>query len=793
MVQITTASISEEITDAPAQGVCKSEGRHDKEQRGKRKGDRRFWREVVKSESLIKSLEEEKGNVDALLDIISDRKSESQPAARPTATSHCEEKSSTETFTRLVSNSPTETPSNPVDAADASFQGFREDVRMHLYVNRGKANRLRNLMIVVRGFVARHELSKLENWADRVALIVEEESQRTVEATPLSGRLFADWWNINRDTAAGRFYASRPHLYWLAVWVHSHYFLFSLIAAVVVFLTYQYSWFCMGVSFFLTEYFVMNYPELVIALVVIIMVLQFYPTNDGRSSLSGDLVIVELGPMTDWCCRSVPVPPIHHTAKYTLPAVRRCTPRSYSPGQTIAAGKIWIPRNCFHNELVALTTRQLLPQYNPDGLHRDALTARRFNAWREALEIFSATEQARRICDVAAPTLSTELVAAFASRYSKGRRDALIRLFEANGHVMANPRTKAFVKVEWSMWKEEKSRNPRFISGKHDAYLVQTTPYWAWCNGVKPILQEMTSKFVWSAGMSAVKLGEIVSYYESIGWLVYGGDFSRYDARNEEEAIKAEMQFYSTTLLDERTLEHLKCQCVCDGRTASGIKYSCRGKVCSGVINTSGGNTFRNFMATGYALRSHEDDWVVVANGDDNLIFTPKPIALGVVNDAMTHLGHKYVIQQYDYDTLDYCSGYFWKVQEGVRVWGPKPFRALAKTLMPHAPVRDDDVAAYMGGVAASYKHYEFIPLLGGVMLKLAGSHKSRAVPVYKTWLYDDLSVTVDHTLIAEQFYTLYELEVSEFNEIVSRWPTQPGVSISCGKLDHGCRVDGVF
>lgn len=474
-----------------------------------------------------------------------------------------------------------------------------------------------------------------------------------------------------------------------------------------------------------------------------------------------------------------------------------CLPQKFLVGVTCASESIWCPRLCIHNESKALVKRQLLdPISTPEE---------RSECWKTNLTAFEREFK----CPVTVDDVTeASLLEEFLSRYPVARRDCIRRSFRLTeeGHYMATSYTNAFVKREWNLHKDPTSRDPRCISAKLEDYLACTAPHYyhmmksicksKW-GSVEDILHNK-EKFIYTGGLTPDQIGAIVHSYEVAGYYFYEGDYSRYDAHNEVEALDAEFAWYS---LPDTLKVLLKMQLSTNGGTRSGIRFSHKGKVASGVINTSFGNTLRGFMMiAGFCAEQKIEDYVVIQLGDDNVLMFREPIDLESLRAWTQKCGHKLeVVERPDVDFLEYCSMRFWNTGE-TRVLGPKPGRILAKTFVSHDPnMRYDQLGSYVQQVALGMRYYTWVPVLGCFLWKLMEKNlqgkDSRKYDIpsksYEHRLNLRLRVEVDRTSVANQFFKIYGFDPEYLEEALRNWEPKLGTHIHHPLLDSICVTDG--
>ncbi len=493
---------------------------------------------------------------------------------------------------------------------------------------------------------------------------------------------------------------------------------------------------------------------------------------------------------------------IDSRARVTVCPVTECTPVEFQVGFTIAPGAVWIPRLCAHNELNALQYRQLLPALGtPES---------RDKCWKLGMQ---ALLESLPPMEVPAMMLSEEGFDKFLSKYPTNRRTQIRAAFTRvnESFHLKECNTGAFTKREWLVAKIFSKRNPRLVSGKTDEYLAETGPeYWGWmkmmCAQYWPDVETaLQHKFIYTGGMTGDQIGAIFSYYVQRGWDVIEGDYSRYDGHNEVEALVAEMGYYRKVMTPE-TVEMLTRQLRTSGKTKHGHKFNCVGKVASGVINTSFGNTIRGFMiVAGYCKMYEIEDFCVMQLGDDNVIFVEdiKYFDLERFTAYALDCGHKLeAIHRADPEFAEYCSQRFWNVGDTF-VLGPKPARVLAKTFLCHdRSLMESDMPGYCQQVAVGFQHYTWVPVLGPVLRNLASNgakvsnrvkavmSREAAAQYHKVTLRTALDV--DLNSVYTQFEKIYGFDPKPLEEELLHKNITFGKAWHNNLLDACAVVDGV-
>lgn len=477
-----------------------------------------------------------------------------------------------------------------------------------------------------------------------------------------------------------------------------------------------------------------------------------------------------------------------------------CIPKQYPVGFTIAMDYIWIPRSCVHNETSAVANRQLLPPIGTPDVRKQW--------WDQAAELF--------VRDVPYMPFEgyindeEELLDEFLLKYPQSRRNAIKTAWiDVLQGAEVNVNVKAFVKIEWNVGKAEGERYPRLISGLHDDFLSETGPvYHAWTKQqIKNLWSDQISmlrlKFIYTAGMTGDQIGAVAAHFETLGYFAVEGDLSKKDGHTEKEALAAKSTVHSH-YLPERTAKLLRRNETVVGVTRNGVKYQIKGKTLSGQIDTSHGNTEEVFMMINVCMEDQEiGTYTTIVLGDDNVIFIPAQFRskfdLNRMIEVCALMGHAMKAKLWEfneYDYLEYCSMWFWNVGN-TRVLGPKPYRVLAKTFMPHRIIKEDELISYMVGIAVGFKHFSWVPVLGKFCLHLIEANPDvKGTYVcdnpYKVVLKTEIK-DVDQHCVDTQFERLYGFHPSVEDHVLECfYPIVPNMVLPSCLFIHGLDKDGI-
>lgn len=485
-----------------------------------------------------------------------------------------------------------------------------------------------------------------------------------------------------------------------------------------------------------------------------------------------------------------------------------CKERLYQVGFKFGTDQAYCPTPCSHNLHVALLTRQLT---NPLSTREE-----RKAVYQDGLKKFISKSKDWPTFLSIDKELAMEN---FLEHFLPVRRGVLRTCYLPENLVSwpAHTRVNAFPKVEMCTAKSPAARDPRCISSPDTESLMTIGPeYYAWQKEVcktnfSSAISCLSQKYIYTGGLDGVAIGAIVTYYESQGYHCIEGDYSRYDGHTEEEAIEAEFDFYTMMGMTKETLHFFKQQLDTRGGTRTGVRYTVKGKRCSGVINTSLGNTIVGFILAAAMIPDDLFDWVVMQLGDDNVFFirlknthpeydTDHDLVIGRLLKSMVEIaakaGHKLVAilrTPFEYDFLEYCSQRFWNIG-AQRVLTYKPGRVCSKTFC--AVKQQDNMQTYVKDILTGMRYSWFVPVLG-VFIKQLASQNPTKKDCYKSHQYSPTisgKLEVDETVIRTQFKRVYGFEAEELEkDLMSLDLGAVGVTYDSELIETLLRVDGAW
>lgn len=474
----------------------------------------------------------------------------------------------------------------------------------------------------------------------------------------------------------------------------------------------------------------------------------------------------------------------------------RCVCKELPVGFSFSIDHVWVPRNCYHNEMNALVTRQLQK--------RLPMTSRGKQALREAGRMMHVHFAINPTIDVPAE----EWMPTFLKKYPEARRKQILRMMENN--ILVRIGLKGFSKIETMVGKPCDKRKVRFISGFDDGYLAETGPeYYLWQKAmIKHYWKDMEtiveSRLVYTGGMTADTIGEWFEYHCARLRVLLLLDFSKFDSRNKTEIMETLHKFYKGRLSD---LLWSKLVDTIDkyGTTSQGIRFNVVATVASGRIDTSLGNTFITFLLV-LAMMSMlnrdylENMWVSALGDDNNTALTTFTHTMEDIHRVSSYLGHEadgMIVRPGEYHKLEYCSQRVWQHACDGRVLGPKIGRTLSKTFVCHKHVPVVQLEAHIAGVMQGFKNYRWIPVLRTVIDTWMRRHPGVVPKRY----YDDSNphkmvlqteLLVDEDLVIQQFMDVYGFHPATLEEWIETLPFDLGDTYTHPLMNEIMRIDGV-
>lgn len=486
-----------------------------------------------------------------------------------------------------------------------------------------------------------------------------------------------------------------------------------------------------------------------------------------------------------------------------------CTPRFTQTGFTIAYDYWYIPRSCTHNETVAIRQRMLC---DPIGTPEE-----RREFWEDAFQLWKRLSPLPKY----SVQMSPENLEDWFKRYPGSRArylEATQARMDMYPTLTIDSDTIGFVKRE-AMFSKVGKMHPRWISGKHDEYLLTTGPtYWHYLQMVKAqcftrFEDIMTHGFFYTSGFDPSQLGKCVSWFEDNGWHGLISDISRNDGHTEVEALDCEVKCYADLNFPPEFTRAFTSDCKRNsGRSNNGVKYTTNGKMPSGKCNTSFGNSLRAFLIVCRYFRTVHNmipgrDFVAMVLGDDVVVFCRKILDHSLYPEYFRRAGHKVEYEVFDnesYDHVTFCSGYFWRGVEH-RILGPKPFRILAKSFMPTSTTirTEEQLACWQRDVAVGMAKYIDLPVLGVVLRRIllqsahlpASPAKIKRLSrknLYSIW-GKDFQGELDIEACHHQFANIYHADSLIYETLLKKVVNFKHMNYSHPLLDYGLMRDGVL
>jgi len=542
--------------------------------------------------------------------------------------------------------------------------------------------------------------------------------------------------------------------------------------------------------------------------------------------LSQEIEVVPAEPILDFCSNAIDV----HVPFGTIRQIGCfiCEPAFYRVGISIGSIGVTIPRGkCSHNEITFLATRQCTPplyQSDPRWLMGDRNLRRsiRQEYGDACLRAFYLLNEKLSLPSFPM-ILELDALEWFLSSKPLKYRERILKGWENKQKCWKQVEYdsvvgRAFGKVEAMCGKERDDVQMRCVTSMTDEYLAESGPiYQYWCKQVLkhlyPDFQTMIQQpVIIVTGMDPKDVGDVVTHFEKEGYFVAQGDHSRFDGHCEEEMIDAEYWFYEQQgCFPEWHLGLMRAQKCTRGVTKT-FAYSHKGKVASGKINTSFGDSLINAsMWVSFAHEMGIKDSVIMVCGDDHVVFTRDYFPAEDYNKWCRAMGHKNAFEwlleikknfhmpiRADYDDLTFCSSWFMKYNEfGDRVTMPLIGKLLMKTFIPIKPLPDGKtMLEHCVEVAVGLGFYDWVPVLGAFLQVLRKGKKVKPKhEEYQFRMKHDMIDEIDHQVVAIEFAKRYGFDGSQLHEAILRLqlPEGLGVDIKHPLLDRMAERDGVL
>lgn len=406
----------------------------------------------------------------------------------------------------------------------------------------------------------------------------------------------------------------------------------------------------------------------------------------------------------------------------------RCKPRTavWPVGPTVEWTVPLVFRSCYHNEYAAVCSRVCKP-----GIPWDVPVSEledHFRVWSEAYKLSVGL-------GFAGPTLGhvEADLPGWLARYPVSQREKLILAYvDASGRRLNryDRKLKSFMKIERlpssTLASAKSVKKPRLIQGRSDAVKTLTGP-WFWKMGKR--LAEVWNgghQLFYASGVTAEELGLWATAAEAEGLVPVCNDFVAFDSSVGPGAHKTWGRQVSASGAPSvvQSIVKRRVKTPTKGTTKYRVKYSKLAQVSSGDGDTSTGNTFIHGVGWVWVmdrLKVPRSAWRVMMLGDDSVMaIQPRyATALRLRGPALwLELGFKIGEELCTgWDDASFCSGYFWRVEAGVRVFGPDPRRVLSKTFWSVIEWRPSKQIKWLRGVAMGLVlDTAFVPILSDLI-----------------------------------------------------------------------------
>lgn len=216
-------------------------------------------------------------------------------------------------------------------------------------------------------------------------------------------------------------------------------------------------------------------------------------------------------------------------------------------------------------------------------------------------------------------------------------------------------------------------------------------------------------------------------------------------------------------------------------------------------------NYYRVMEKTEIRKHAYNTGMLGIGLGDDGVLgFLPK-YAMRFGSDAIRALNHV-VFRHYGHvsetvfhhagqtERVSFCSKWFWEVRPSVFVLDSKCATPLTKLVCCDPALGPKDMPGYLKGVAGSYKHSYWVPIVGPIMQLLSEQDvqiKRAHEGLNPHKIHTKAPVEVDPECIASHFYAIYGRPISDFDYLNKVEFTKTGRSWNLPGLRQLAIIDG--
>jgi len=412
------------------------------------------------------------------------------------------------------------------------------------------------------------------------------------------------------------------------------------------------------------------------------------------------------------------------TASCTPPIIWQCQRRlaAWPIGPTLAACTPVVFRSCVCNEYAAVCSRICRAPLWDASVRKNKII------WSKVeLLLPKIIDHLQREVDLDDYGDHTE--EEWLSRYPSGARPRLQRhLYDARAGHFSSLTAKSFIKVErlpaHALVTLFETKKPRLIQGRSDSVKCAVGPWFWWLSKkLSGAFQDAYfGDIYYASGASADDLGLWASECEHAGYIPYSCDFSAYDGSVGPGPLSLWARFCEALNPPERIVRFLRTRRnVQRGKTRFGVVYKRLAQVSSGDGDTTVGNSFIGIMGWCWVLRTLNVEYRLLVLGDDAVVATKRRLDVDRVCQLWASLGFRLDIKpSEDWDYASFCSGYFWQVGGGQRVFGPNPARVLCKTFWTVQKLNERKARARLRGIVHGlWLTSSHVPILRELLVRL--------------------------------------------------------------------------
>jgi len=396
-------------------------------------------------------------------------------------------------------------------------------------------------------------------------------------------------------------------------------------------------------------------------------------------------------------------------------------------------GTRWIAYNsCWHNELVAMAERHMLPvetisrkDWGPERLERAKY-------WEDRCEML-LNKQFHYVPELLAWT-DQQVLQYKTGKLRKTYERAFHRLLR-DGLSEKDKRVSMFVKFEKMPEEQQDEKAPRAIqhySEQETAYAARVLiPIEKW------VFRNRGERQVFAKGMDSVRRAQrIVDMQLGEDWVWVMCDHSKFDAHISQRWLKLEQRFYSR--FNPEAHDVVERQLVNVGWTACGLRFKALGRKMSGTYNTALGDTIVNYAIMLGWLNGRECEYLI--DGDDSVLCMPRSVWEALDREYFSYMGFNTKVDYTDdLSQVEFCQSRPVRTARGWRMCRipERHITRMAYTIRNYPDkVWKNYVSAIADGELVSNTGMPVLQEMALFMKRASGGARPMRLPQDETWRY---------------------------------------------------------